>query len=104
MRIRKNDTVRVISGKDKGKEGKVIKVHSKEGKLLVQGINLVWKHMRRSQQHPHGARIQREAPIRIDNVMLICPNCNKVTRSSYQTVESVKKRVCRKCHQPIAEG
>jgi len=101
--MRKNDLVKIIAGEDKGKEGKVIKVLRQEHRLLVQGINLVWKHMKRSTQYPHGARIQKEASIDAAKAMLVCINCRKPTRVNYQIIAGDKKRVCKKCKQPISE-
>ncbi|MEW6743017.1 MAG: 50S ribosomal protein L24 [Planctomycetota bacterium] len=69
MRLKKGDPVVVIAGADKGKTGKVLRVLVAEGKVVVQGINLVYKHVRRSQQNPQGGRIQREAPIDVSNVL-----------------------------------
>lgn len=103
MHIRKNDLVQVISGADKGKEGKVLKAFPEESRVLVQGIKLIWKHIKRSAQYPHGARIQKEALIRASAVMLVCSNCHKRTRVNYQVVAEEKKRICKKCKQPIGE-
>ena len=69
--LKKDDTVQVISGEDKGKRGTVLRVDRENDRVTVQGINLVYKHLRRSQKHPQGGRIQMEAPIHISNVMLI---------------------------------
>ncbi|MFH0888039.1 MAG: 50S ribosomal protein L24 [Planctomycetota bacterium] len=105
MRIKKNDVVKVKSGASRGKTGKIIKVIPEDGTAVVQGINLLWKHMRRSNQYPHGARIQKEAPINISKLMLVCPNCNKPAKSGYKITESgVKNRICKKCSQVVAEA
>lgn len=103
MRLKKNDLVQVISGDDKGKEGKVIKAFPEERRVLVQGIKMVWKHMKRSSQYPHGARIQKEAPVKTSAVMLVCTNCHKRTRVNYQVLAGDKRRICKKCKQPISE-
>ena len=71
LKIRKNDTVKVIAGKDNGTEGKVISVDVKKGKVLVEGVNMITKHAKPSQANPNGGIIQREAPIDISNVMLV---------------------------------
>lgn len=105
MLVRKNDTVKVISGDDHGKEGKIIKVITKNNKIIVQGINLAWKHLKRSADYPHGARIQKEAPISVSNVMLVCPNCNKPTRIGFQKLSTGgKSRACKKCKQPVTNA
>ncbi|MDI6732923.1 MAG: 50S ribosomal protein L24 [Planctomycetota bacterium] len=104
MFVKKNDTVKVICGESRGKTGKIIRVFPRTERVVVQGVNLRWKHMRRSQQYPRGARIQKEMPVHISNVKLICPQCNKPTRVGYKIAEGgVKNRICKKCLQIIAE-
>jgi large subunit ribosomal protein L24 len=101
MHIRRNDIVEVITGDERKKKGKVLRVIG-EDRVLVEGINFVWKHLRRSQQHPHGARIQKEAPLRISNLALVCTSCEKPTRVAHKRLESGEHvRVCKKCRQPI---
>jgi len=80
MNIRKDDIVEVISGDDRGKRGRVLRVHPKEGTILVEGINRVYKHMRPSRRNQQGGRLSKEMPIDISNVQLICPQTNKPTR------------------------
>ena len=105
MRIKKNDVVKVMSGESRGKTGKIMRVIPETGTAVVQGINLLWKHMRRSNQYPHGARIQKEAPIHMSKLRLVCPNCSKPTKVGYKITESgVKNRICRKCSQVVAEA
>ena len=104
MFVKKNDLVKVISGESRGKTGKILRVFPETERIVVQGINLRWKHMRRSQEHPHGARIQKELPIHMSKVKIVCPQCNKPARVGYRITESgVKSRVCKKCTQPIGE-
>ena len=79
-RIRKGDMVAVVSGDDRGKRGRVLVVMTKEKRVIVEGVNLVYKHMRRSQKNPQGGRIRREAPIHISNVMPVDPEANEPTR------------------------
>lgn len=97
MKIRKNDIVRVITGSERGKEGKVLSVDLGSGRVLVEGINKIWKHLRRSQQHPHGARIQKEASLHHSNVKVVCQSCSKPTRVVAKIQGDEKNRVCRKC-------
>ncbi len=105
MRIRKGDTVMVRSGEDSPKRGKVIKVLRDKGKVLVQGVNYVWKHMQRSADYPHGARIEKELPIPVSRVMLVCTNCDKPTRVAMTIAgDGARTRTCRKCKQPISSG
>jgi len=106
VRIRRNDVVKVVSGDEaaQGKTGRVLRVLD-EGRVLVEGVNFVWKHMKRSQQHPHGARIQKEAPVHVSNLMLVCPSCGKPARVAYRKPEGgEKERVCKKCKAVIPAG
>ena len=80
MRIQIDDIVEVISGKDKGERGKVLNVDRAKGKVLVEGVNLVFKHVRRSQKNPQGGRLEKEMPIQASNVMVVCPTSNERTR------------------------
>ena len=103
MKIRKNDIVQVMTGEERGKRGKVLSVDLEQGRILVEGVNYIWKHMRRSQQHPHGARIQKEAPIRVANLAVMCPACSKPTKVAMKKLESGDKvRICKKCRAEVA--
>jgi large subunit ribosomal protein L24 len=103
MKLRKNDVVMVISGTQKGKSGKILEVDRDAGRVLVEGVNFIWKHLRRSQQHPHGARIQKEAPIHASNVMLVCPSCSKPSKIGFKRLEDGERaRICKKCRQAVA--
>ena len=84
MHIRVNDMVEVIAGDDRGQRGKVLAVQPRAGKLIVEGVNRVYKHVRRSQRNPQGGRLSKEMPIPISNVMLICPQTNKRTRVGFR--------------------
>ncbi|MBU1146323.1 50S ribosomal protein L24 [Patescibacteria group bacterium] len=102
MKIKKSDKVKIITGKDKGKEGKVLEVFPEERKLVVEGLNLVVKHMRPRRDGEKGQRIQFPAPLRVSNVMLTCNKCNKLTRVGYKILENGKKvRMCKKCKEVI---
>ena len=103
MSICKNDIVRVITGTEKGKEGKVLSVDLDSERVLIEGINKIWKHLRRSQQHPHGARIQKEASLHVSNVRIECQSCSKPTRAIYKKLEDkTRARICKKCGQSVA--
>jgi large subunit ribosomal protein L24 len=103
MSIRKNDVVTVITGEEKGKTGKVLNVDAASGRILIEGVNFIWKHLRRSQQHPHGARIQKEASVHISNVKIVCQSCNKPTRAVSKKLEDGERaRICKKCGQSVA--
>ena len=98
VHVKKNDTVVVISGKNKGKTGEVLKVYPKTGKVLVQGINIVKKHQKATRNQAESAIIEREAAINSSKVMLYCTKCKCATRISNKLLEDgAKVRVCKKC-------
>lgn len=98
VHVRKNDTVMVISGKDKGKTGEVLEVMPKTGKVRVSGVNIVSKHKKPSQANMQGGIIKEEAPIYSSKVMLYCTKCKNVTRINSKILEDgAKVRVCKKC-------
>ena len=102
MKIRKNDTVLVIAGKDRGKKGKVRSAYPKDGRLLVDGINFIKRHTRATRQIRQAGIIEREAPIHVSNVMLLCGRCNHPTRVGFQILTDGRKvRVCRSCGEVI---
>ena len=102
MRIRKNDQVRVISGKNKGKEGKILRHIPTKDMVVVEGVNMVSRHVKPSQKNPQSGIIKQEAPIYASKVMLVCPQCGAATRVGSSFLESGKKvRVCRKCSEII---
>ena len=98
LHVRKDDTVVVVSGKDKGKQGKVLRALPKEGKVVVEGVNVVARHTKPKGQGDPGGIIRSEAPIYASKVMLVCEKCNKATRISYKILPDGKKvLVCKKC-------
>ncbi|GHS98268.1 50S ribosomal protein L24 [Synergistales bacterium] len=102
MRIKKNDRVRVISGKDKGKEGKILRHMPKKDMIVIESVNMVSRHMKPSQKNPQSGIVKQEAPIYASKVMLVCPQCGAATRVGCSFLESGKKvRVCRKCNEII---
>jgi large subunit ribosomal protein L24 len=101
MTIRKGDKVRVVAGKDKGKEGRVLRTSPTEGRAYVEGANLQKRHTRPSQQNQQGGIIEIEGPIHISNLMLICPNCSEPTRVARTREDGIRQRVCKKCEQAI---
>lgn len=104
IRLRKNDKVMVISGRDKGKDGKILKVLPSRNSVIIEKVNFVKRHMRaRSVQEPGGI-VEKEAPILIGKVALVCPKCSKPTHIKYSFIESGDKvRVCSKCNEMIDE-
>jgi large subunit ribosomal protein L24 len=102
MKIRKEDNVLVIAGKEKGKKGKVRFVYPRDNRILVEGVNMIKTHSRVKQQVAQAGLIEREAPIDISDVMIICTRCNKPARVGFKTVEDGRKvRVCRSCKEVI---
>ena len=101
MSIKKDDTVVVITGKDKGQRGKVLTVIPKEGKVVVEKINLVSRHTKPRKQGDEGGIIQKEAPLYACKVMRVCPKCDKPTRADSKMVDGKKVRVCKHCGAEI---
>ena len=102
MKIRKNDTVLVIAGKDKGKKGKVRFAYPREEQLLVEGVNFIKRHTRASGRVRQAGIIEREVPIHVSSVMLLCNRCNRPTRIGFHFLEDGRKvRICRSCHEVI---
>jgi large subunit ribosomal protein L24 len=102
MRIKKSDRVRVISGKDEGKEGKILRHIPAKDMVVVEGVNMVSRHVKPSQKNPQSGIIKQEAPIYASKVMLVCPHCGAAIRVGCSFLESGKKvRVCRKCNEVI---
>ncbi|HEX76485.1 MAG TPA: 50S ribosomal protein L24 [Dehalococcoidia bacterium] len=102
MKIRKNDTVLVIAGKDKGKRGKVRQALPKEDKIIVDGINMIKRHSRARGAARQAGIIELEAPLHVSNVMLVCNKCNKPTLVGLRFLDDGKKaRICRSCYEVI---
>ena len=102
MRIKKNDRVRVISGKDQGKEGKVLNRDYERDLVMIEGVNMATRHKKPTKKDPKGGIISQEIPIYASKVMLVCPRCGSATRVGRAYLESGKKvRICKKCHEII---
>ena len=102
MNVVKEDTVLIISGNERGRQGKVLKTFPKTGRILVEGVNLIKRHTRPSQQSPQGGIVEKEATINASNVMVICPKCDKATRVKHKLLENHKSvRVCRNCAEML---
>ena len=99
--IRKGDLVSVITGKEKGKQGKVLEVIYKKGMVVVERVNMVKKAVRPNQEMQQGSIIEIEAPLNISNVNIICPKCNKKTKVSRKEINGKRVRVCKKCNEMI---
>ena len=102
MNVKKGDTIVVLSGKDKGKQGKVLKSDPKGGKVIVEGVNVAMKHRKPRRQGEEGGIVKMETPIYACKVMLVCPKCGKPTRPAFRILDDGSKaRVCRKCGETI---
>ena len=97
MNIKKDDKVVVLSGKDKGKTGKVLSADPKNGKVIVEGVNIATKHQAPKKQGDEGGIIKIETPIYVCKVQLVCPKCGKPTRVAHKIADGKKSRVCLKC-------
>ncbi len=102
IRIKKDDKVKVLTGKDKGKIGKVLKVNKKTNRVVVENINMVKVHQKPSQANPQGGIADKNMPIHISNLMIMCNSCVKPTRIGMKQLEDGKRvRICKKCDQQV---
>ena len=101
LKIKKNDTVVILSGKDKGKKGKVLGTVPSERKVVVEGCNMVTCHIRPRKQGEEGGIIKKETPIYSSKVMTVCPKCSEATRVAHKIVDGKKVRVCKHCGAEI---
>jgi large subunit ribosomal protein L24 len=102
MQIKKGDTVKIISGKDRGKQGKITQVFPQENKVVVDGINTNKKHLPARKQSESGQIIEFFAPLPVSKVQLICPKCGRITRLGYDLTKDGKKvRICKKCKSSL---
>jgi large subunit ribosomal protein L24 len=100
--VKKDDFVKVIAGKDRGKQGKVLTVFPKEGRITVERINMIKRHTRPTQKMQQGGIIEREGKIHISNVLLVCTKCDRGVRVGHKYLEDGKKvRVCRRCDEVL---
>ena len=105
FKIRRGDTVMVVAGKDKGKTGKVLELDRPKQRVFVEKLNILKRHMKPSQKHRQGGIIEREGPIQISNVMIVCKSCGKPTRTGMRRLEDGNKmRFCKKCGEIIDHG
>ena len=104
MHLKVNDYVQVLTGNDRGVRAKVLRVNRKAGKLVVEGVNRVHKHVKRSQKNPQGGRLVKEMPIQMSNVLLICESCGKATRTGARfQADGSKERYCKKCSASLGQ-
>jgi large subunit ribosomal protein L24 len=98
VHIKKNDTVIVTKGKEKGKSGRVLRVLPEKGKAVVEKLNFIKRHAKPSRQFRQGGILEKEAPLTLSNLMLLCPKCNKAVRTGKKRLEDGKNvRICRRC-------
>lgn len=103
LRIKKNDTVKVLCGKDKGKTGKVLRVFTEKQRVIVEGVNLVKRHTKPNPKNQQGGIVASESSLHISNVNLFCPRCQKGVRFGVRVLEDGSKvRICRKCNEAFA--
>ena len=102
MNVKKNDTVVVLSGKDKGKKGKVLAVSPKEGKVIIEGVNMVSKHVKPRRMGDAGGIVKAEGAMYASKVQIVCPRCGKPTRVGHKLYEDgTKERICKKCGESL---
>ncbi|MCL2622051.1 MAG: 50S ribosomal protein L24 [Planctomycetaceae bacterium] len=104
MKLRKNDIVQVMIGAQAGKRGRILTIDREKNRIVVEGANILKKHVRRSQRNPQGGILSKEMPIPASNVMLVCPSCQKATRTgiNYKS-DGGKQRICKKCGAVVSE-
>ena len=102
VHVKKDDMVKIIAGKERGKTGKVLRVFPAKGRVVVENLNVVKRHTRPNQLNPEGGIVEKEAAISMSNVMLICGSCNEATRTGIKTLEDGSKtRYCKKCNASV---
>lgn len=107
MYIRKDDQVLVISGDNNGKKGRVLKIFPEKDRVIVEGVNMIKRHMRPTQRNPQGGIVEKEGPVHTSNVMLVCPKCSTPTRVNFQIRSGEGKasrhrtRICKNCGEMI---
>ena len=100
FRVKRNDQVVVISGRDRGKKGKVLHLYPQRSVGVVEGLNVVKKHLRKSQANPQGAILTKEAPLPLDRLMPVCPRCNRGVRVGLKVLsDGTRARICRQCEE-----
>jgi len=100
FKLRKDDLVQIITGKNKGKQGKILRIDRDKGRAIIQGLNMVKKAMRKKNQNDRGGIVEIEAPLQLSNLMIVCKKCGP-TRIGYKISGETKARVCRKCGEAL---
>ncbi len=100
-RIKKGDLVRLVTGKDRGKQGKILQVFPRQQRVVVENLNIMTKNVRARREREKGQRIHFAAPVQVSNVQLVCGKCGKLTRPAIKIVGDKKVRICAKCHEVL---
>jgi large subunit ribosomal protein L24 len=104
MKIKKNDTVKVVAGNAKGSEGKILKVYPDKNRVIVEKVNMIKRHTRQTSQADQGGIVEKEASINASNVILICPKCSKPTRTTHSSLADGRRvRRCLKCNETLSD-
>ncbi len=101
LHVKTGDTVQIITGRDRGNRGKVLQVSPAEGKIIVEGQNIVTKHVKPRRQGEAGGLVKAEAALYASKVMIVCPKCDKTTRIGHKIVDGKKVRVCKRCGEAL---
>ena len=101
LHVKTGDTVQIITGRDRGNRGKVLQVSPAEGKIIVEGQNIVTKHVKPRRQGEAGGLVKAEAALYASKVMIVCPKCDKPTRIGHKIVDGKKVRVCKRCGETL---
>jgi large subunit ribosomal protein L24 len=101
MNLKKGDLVKILSGKDKGKTGKILEVMPRERKVVVEGLNISVRHSRPRKQGEKGQRLELPKPLDASKVMFVCPKCNQPTRLNIKHLETGRARICKKCKESL---
>ncbi len=102
LHVKKDDVVKIIAGKEQGKTGKVLRVFPAKGRVVVESLNVVKRHTRPNQLNPEGGIVEKEAPLSVSNVMLVCGSCNEATRTGIRLLDDGSKtRYCKKCNESV---
>ncbi len=105
VHVRRGDTVAVIAGKERGKRGKVLRVLTADGRVLIEHVNMIKKHQRPTQKLRQGGIIEREGPLALSNVLLVCGRCDTPVRTGIKVLADGRKlRVCKQCGEPVDKG
>jgi large subunit ribosomal protein L24 len=105
VHVRRGDLVGVITGRERGKRGKVLRVLSEKGRVVIEHVNMIKRHQRPTQKLRQGGIIERESPLALSNVLVVCGRCDKPARSGIKALADGRKiRVCKRCGEPIDKG